>query len=53
MLSEVLQRSASKSTRISKQSVQQILKSDLNLYLYKMTVVPNLQFTTNIKNGIC
>jgi hypothetical protein len=44
-----LQRSSSKSTRkaagqigISRQSVQQILKSDLNLYPYKMPVLPKL-----------
>jgi hypothetical protein len=28
--------------RISRQSMQQILKSDLNLYLYKMAVLPKL-----------
>jgi hypothetical protein len=46
-----LQRSPSKSTRktaaqlrISRLSVQQILKSDLNLYQYKMTVLRKLTF---------
>jgi hypothetical protein len=45
----VMQRSPSKSTRKataqlrkSKQSVQQLLKSDLNLYPYKITVLPKL-----------
>jgi hypothetical protein len=44
-----LQRSPSNSTRraaaqlgISRRSVQRILKSDLNLYPYKMTVLPKL-----------
>jgi hypothetical protein len=45
-----LQRIPSKSTReaaarlgISRQSVQRMLKSDLNLYPYKMTMLPKLR----------
>jgi hypothetical protein len=44
-----LQRSPSKSTRkaaaqvgISRRTAQRILRSDLNLYLYKMAVLPKL-----------